>query len=121
MKADLIAPCGMNCRICKAYLRSNNPCQGCHHIEQNTPKTRVNCKLRICKERKGKFCYECTQFPCDWLKHLDYRYRTKYGMSEIENLIFIRENGMKKFLEQERKKWFFEKGVLCVHDKKYYE
>ena len=24
MKADLIAPCGMNCGICKAYLRSKN-------------------------------------------------------------------------------------------------
>ena len=121
MKADLIAPCGMNCGICRAYLRAKNPCFGCDHIEKNTPKTRVHCQLRICKERTGKFCYDCAQFPCDRLKHLDKRYRTRYGISEIENLIFIRENGIKIFLEQERKKWVSEKGVLCVHDKKYYE
>lgn len=121
MKADLIAPCGMNCGICKAYLRSNNPCLGCNQAEQNKPKTRVNCKLRICKKRTGKFCCDCTIFPCDRLIHLDFRYRTRYGMSEIENLEFIHKNGIKKFLEQERKKWIFEKGVLCVHDKNYYE
>lgn len=42
-------------------------------------------------------------------------------MSEIENLEFIRDKGIEKFLEEERKKWISEKGVLCVHDKKYYE
>jgi hypothetical protein len=26
---ELIAPCGMNCAICKAYLRQRNPCNGC--------------------------------------------------------------------------------------------
>lgn len=121
MKADLIAPCGMNCGICRAYLRSKNPCQGCNKAEQNWPKTRVHCKLRNCQKRNSKFCYDCAQFPCDRLKHLDLRYRTRYGMSEIENLEFIRDKGIEKFLEEERKKWISEKGVLCVHDKKYYE
>ena len=52
---------------------------------------------------------------------MDLRYRTRYGMSEIENLEFIRNNGIKKFLEKERNSWICEKGILCIHDKKYYK
>jgi hypothetical protein len=117
---NLIAPCGMNCGICRAHLRPKNPCHGCNYAEANKPKTRVNCRLRICGKRKGKFCGHCQEFPCDRLKHLDCRYRTKYGMSEIENLEFIRKNGIRKFVAMERKRWISAKGVLCVHDKKHY-
>jgi len=117
---NLIAPCGMNCAVCKAYLRQRNPCHGCKDIEQNKSKTRVNCKMRLCDKRTGDFCYECMEFPCDRLRHLDQRYRTRYGMSEIENLEFIRDNGIRKFLERERKKYISDKGILCVHDKKFY-
>jgi hypothetical protein len=44
-----------------------------------------------------------------------------YGMSEIENLEFIRKIGIIKFVEAERKRWISEKGIFCVHDKKYYK
>ncbi len=110
----------MNCGICKAYLREKNPCYGCNDVEQDNPKTIAHCYLRICGKHKSCFCYRCREFPCDRLKHLDKRYRTKYGMSEIENLEYIRENGIRKFVQKERKKWISKKGVFCVHDKKYY-
>jgi len=42
-------------------------------------------------------------------------------MSEIENLEYIRDKGMKKFLEKESRKWISKKGIFCVHDKKYYK
>ncbi len=29
MDVSLIAPCGMNCGICLAYLRTKNVCPGC--------------------------------------------------------------------------------------------
>lgn len=117
----LIAPCGINCGICKAYLRQINPCHGCNYVEQNRPKTRENCQIRLCEKRTGKFCYNCTEFSCDKLKKLDSRYRKKYGISEIDNLINIRDNGMELFLNIENKKWVSDKGILCVHDKKYYK
>ena len=117
---NLIAPCGMNCGICRAHLRQTNPCHGCNNAEQNKPKTRAHCRLRLCNKRKGDFCFDCIEFPCDRLRHLDDRYRTQYGMSEIENLNYIREKGIKKFLEKEREKWVCKQGVFCVHDKKYY-
>ncbi len=117
---SLIAPCGMNCAICKAFLRQHNPCHGCKNAEQNMPKTRLNCKMRLCDKRTGNYCYQCTEFPCDRLRHMDHRYRTRYGMSEIENLEFIRDNGIRKFLAREQEKYISEKGILCVHDKKHY-
>ncbi len=116
---NLIAPCGMDCGICRAYLRENNPCHSCREAEKNRPKTRANCKIRICRKRKGDFC-DCDKFPCDRLEHLDKRYRTKYGISEIENLKFIREKSIEKFIENECEKWQSPKGTLCVHDRKYY-
>ena len=117
---NLIAPCGMNCGICKAYLRDHNPCHGCNNAGLNKPKTRIHCRLRICGKRRGKFCCDCSEFPCDRLRHLDHRYRTRYGMSQLENLEFIRDNGIRKFVAAERRRWTSEKGTFCVHDKKQY-
>ena len=118
----LIAPCGMNCGLCMAYLRQNNPCHGCYYAKQNLPITRARCHMRICKKRKGKFCYTCPDFPCDRLKHLDNRYRTRYHLNEIENLEYIRDNGMKKFLAKEEKKWRCLKcgRLRCCHNGKCY-
>jgi len=116
----LIAPCGMNCAICKAHLRERNPCNGCNDAERNKPQTRSRCRLRICEKRTGTFCFECAEFPCGRLQHLDQRYRTRYGMSEIENLIFIRDHGIRKFLAHEHDRWLTAGGIFCVHDKKTY-
>jgi hypothetical protein len=117
---NLIAPCGMNCAICKAYLRQRNPCNGCRDAAQNMPPTRVTCRMRICEKRTGSFC-DCAEFPCDRLQHLDRRYQSRYGMSEIANLESIRKNGIRQFLESECKRWISDKGTLCVHDRNYYK
>ena len=120
INTNLIAPCGMNCGVCQAFLRPRNPCHGCNDAEQNKPKTRARCPLRVCDKRSGRFCCDCAEFPCDRLRRLDLRYRTRYGMSQIENLESIRDNGIRKFLKEERKRWISEEGVFCVHDRKYY-
>mgnify|MGYP001571610551 FL=1 len=52
-----------------------------------------------------RFCYECRDFSCRRLKTLDKRYRTFYHMSMIDNLEYIKEHGIKQFLEKEREKW----------------
>jgi hypothetical protein len=117
---NLIAPCGMNCGVCLAHLREKNRCQGCREAEKNKPKTRVFCKIRICRERKGNYCSDFSKFPCKRLKSLDKRYRTKYDMSEIENLELILCKGINSFVKGERKRWQSSKGLLCVHNKKYY-
>src|SRR3954452_5309094 len=40
--------------------------------------------------------------------------------AQIENLEFIKAEGIRKLVEREGKRWFSKRGVLCVHDRKYY-
>ena len=120
IKASLIAPCGMNCGICIAYLREKNKCPGCKANDINKPITRVKCRIKNCKniqKNKYKFCFECKLFPCALMNHLDERYRTKYNMSMIENLENIKELGIRKFVRNERVRWACSKcrGTICVH------
>ncbi len=121
LSEHLIAACGMNCGICRAYLRPKNPCRGCRKAEQNRPRTREHCRLRVCKKRTGRFCFSCADFPCERLKHLDKRYRTRYGMSEIENLEYVRDRGLRAFMKRETTRWVSDQGVFCVHDRQYYK
>ena len=116
----LVAPCGINCRMCLAYMRKKNVCPGCRFITDPEAKTRVKCVIKNCEHvltGGSGFCYDCEKLPCRRLKSLDKRYRTKYGMSEIENLAYIREHGIKAFVEKENKKWTCPEcsAVLCIH------
>jgi hypothetical protein len=81
----------------------------------------IKCGIRLCKKRKGEYCYKCDQFPCERLERLDKRYRERYGMSEIENLKIIKKRGIKYLLTKEQKKWVNAQGTFCVHDKKRYK
>jgi len=119
-KSYLIAPCGMNCGVCMAYLREKNACTGCRGANAYKPVTRVRCKIKNCatfRSGKAKYCFECKNFPCDVLKHLDTRYRTKYNMSMIENLKHIKNFGIRKFIKNEEMRWTCSKcgGKICVH------
>jgi len=122
--AKLIAPCGMNCRLCWGYVRKKNPCPGCLSIgSQESQKSayRAKCKIRNCEENtkgKSKYCCgRCDGFPCARLKQLDKRYRTKYGMSMIENLSMIDEFGVRHFIRNEKAKWVCPEcgEMICVH------
>jgi len=120
IEKNLIAPCGMNCGVCRAHLRDKsekNYCSGCK--SGAVYKYCQECIIRNCLERKGDFC-DCDYLPCERLKHLDKRYRTKYDMSMIDNLDEIKENSIGFFIEKQNKKYISEKGTFCVHDKKYH-
>jgi hypothetical protein len=118
-KNSLIAPCGMNCGICMAYLREKNNCPGCRATDTNKAISVKRCKIKNCQEfyRGITFCFSCVDFPCKNLKHLDKRYRTKYHMSMIENLENIKKNGIRKFIRNEKMRWSCVKcgGTICVH------
>jgi hypothetical protein len=109
MRKELIAPCGMNCGICKYHFREKNTCPSCRKLDEKTTTTRFHCIIRECKilkEKNWMFCpHKCEHYPCKRLKNLDKRYRTKYHMSMLENLSFIKEYGIDLFLEKERQKW----------------
>lgn len=120
----LIAPCGMNCRLCWGFIREKNTCPGClgnENRESKKSKYRTTCKIRNCEQiAKGKtrFCSDdCDRFPCARLRQLDKRYRTKYGMSMIENLKMIHEVGIRQFTRNEKVKWICPEcgEMICVH------
>ena len=121
IRTALIAPCGMNCRLCSAYTRDKKPCPGCRGDNSIKPKTRVTCRIKNCEKiRQGKiwFCFSCDAFPCDRLNHLDERYRTKYGMSMIDNLMHIKKFGVRHFIRNEKKRWTCSEcgQLICVHE-----
>ena len=113
-KTRLIAPCGMNCGVCQAHLRKEKKCPGCHGEDTK------NCIIKNCemvKQSQSGFCFECIKYPCKRLQQLDKRYRTKYSMSMIENLEYIKENGLSAFAEKENERWRCQicGGIICVH------
>ena len=125
MNEELIAPCGMNCGVCASHLAMKNDlkkkgigktyCAGC------LPQSK-NCHYKKQCDLLGKglvrFCYECEDFPCQRLKTLDKRYRTFYHMSMIENVEYIRDNGISRFLAREQEKWRCPEcgEVICCHN-----
>lgn len=120
MEKELIAPCGMNCRLCMAYQRVKNHCNGCWDDSGYKAKSCSGCIIKNCptiKSNKSGFCYDCENYPCKRLIQLDKRYTTKYNMSMLENLQHIKEYGMKSFLKNEEKKWTCKQcgNIICVH------
>jgi hypothetical protein len=120
MHTTLIAPCGMNCRLCHAYIRDRKVCPGCRGDDSCKAKSCVACRIKNCAkivEAGFDFCFRCDSFPCDRLKHLDKRYRTKYGMSMIDNLENIRQSGVSLFVENETQRWACPAcgEFICVH------
>jgi hypothetical protein len=108
MEAKLIAPCGMNCGVCMAYLREKDHCPGCRYLSGNIPVSISRCAVRDCETITADpsgFCGECGTFPCRRVKQLDKRYTAKYHLSMLENLRIIREQGVDALLAREAEKW----------------
>jgi hypothetical protein len=120
IKTSLIAPCGMNCGVCSGYQRTKNKCSGCNSFGLEKPNYCRSCSIKFCKQRTGsksKFCFACEQYPCKRLKNLDKRYKTKYGMSMLENLGTIKNIGIRKFVNSEKERWTCPScgNIICVH------
>jgi hypothetical protein len=118
--STLIAPCGINCRLCYAYIRVKNHCPGCRGDDTQKMKSCLACRIKNCEKLVGggfKYCYECDIFPCELVKHLDKRYRTKYAASPIANLNSIQENGIDQLVQSEEIKWTCPEcgAILCMH------
>ena len=127
---DLVAPCGMNCGICKAYLAYSrgvpykkgevSHCNGCLARNKNCAFIRKHCeKIR---KKQIRFCYQCPDMPCEPLAKIDGYYRARYGMSMVENQKALREKGMDEFLRSQAEKYKCPScgDVISVHDGKCY-
>ena len=127
---DLIAPCGMNCGICKSYLAYSrgvpaqkgkvSNCVGCRIRSKNCAFIKRDCPKKVGKQLSS--CSECGDMPCRRLAHLDQRYQEHYGMSMGENLKEIKDKGMDEFLKDQEVKYRCPKcgDVVSVHDGRCY-
>ncbi|MDY4609575.1 MAG: DUF3795 domain-containing protein [Sphaerochaetaceae bacterium] len=120
--ADVIAPCGMDCRLCVAFQRERKPCAGCLGSDMDKPKHCVQCAIKDCPEHTGGeeiHCCFCDKYPCPRLRRLDVRYRMKYGMSMVENLEEIKKSGAMAFANSNAERWTCPScgKLLCVHQK----
>ena len=122
MKAVLIAPCGNNCATCVGYFgytmsgtKRKHTCPGCRTRNKGCAFLQKHCEL-IYKD-KIEFCFECPDYPCVHLLKLQDRYTKKYDVNLIENLNFIRDHGMEKFLKSQEEKYECPNcgGTICVH------
>lgn len=52
MEPTLIAPCGINCGICRAYLREKNKCPGCRLFNAQEPVSIARCKIKNCFSKR---------------------------------------------------------------------
>ena len=127
MKTELVAPCGMNCRICIAFFgytisgkKRKMNCIGCNPSGKSCAHLKKYCEKLTKKEIE--YCYECSDFPCEQIQKLDTKYRKRFDISTIDNLRFIKENGMEKFLQQQEEKYKCPKcgEIICVHNGKCY-
>lgn len=122
---DLIAPCGMNCRLCVSYQAGlydinrqgyqKRYCPGC--IPRGKHCTFMKKTCQVITKGKARLCLECADYPCRRLKDLDARYRKRYGMSMIENLTTIKEKGILALMKDEAIKWACPScgELMCCH------
>ena len=68
------------------------------------------------------YCFECEDFPCEILEKLDKGYRERFKMSTVDNLNFIKKNGIGKFLKSQEEKYRCDEcgDIICVHNRKCY-
>jgi len=109
-RAQLIAPCGMDCGVCGAYLAYSNGvprkrgailhCVGGRARGKQCAYLKDHCAA--IKTGEVQFCYEWAEYPCERLRVLDSRYRKRYGMSLIENLDLIREASVQALIERQQ-------------------
>ena len=51
--AEMIAPCGLDCALCKRALEKVNPCPGCLGSDENKPAFCASeCGIILCRKRK---------------------------------------------------------------------
>ena len=121
---ELIAPCGLNCGLCRFYLRERKNCPGCRGGIENKSKGCITCKIKNCIDIKSKiqFCFQCKEFPCEKNKNLIKRYKTKYKVDILENFESISEKGLEKFVVDEEQKWKCSQcgGTICMHNQRCY-
>lgn len=110
-KYPTIGVCGLDCGLCpRYYTRGTSRCPGCGGPDFFNK--HPSCSFITCcvKKRKLEVCAECSDFPCSKFK-TDEEYQqlkesSSYPSCKVVmlNLEFIKEDGISKFIDQQKKR-----------------
>lgn len=65
----------------------------------------VDCGIKLCAEdKKVEFCFECKEFPCSRITAFRNDEHPHHSIV-LKNLKIIRENGVEKWLVEQKKRW----------------
>jgi hypothetical protein len=106
-----IGCCGLDCGLCpRFYTQGKSRCPGCGGPDFFNK--HPSCSFITCcaKKKNLEVCAECSDFPCSKFK-TDEEYQqlkesSSYPSNKIVmlNLNFIKEHGIKKFIDQQKKR-----------------
>lgn len=134
----MTSPCGMDCFNCPAYLANEDMnirkgiserlhmpieearCAGCRNAKGTISFQGDNepCGVFRCTSKKGiTYCYECTDFPCDYLHPYADQATTRSHNTKLFNLCLIKKMGLDQWAKKKAlnvKNTYFS-GTLKVH------
>ncbi len=106
-----IGVCGLDCGLCpRYYTKGTSRCPGCagpDFFEKHPSCSFITCCV---KKKNHEVCGECPEFPCSKFKSEQVYQQVKESSSYpsyknvLPNLNFIREKGMHRFMEQQKKR-----------------
>lgn len=113
---EMTAPCGLDCFNCIVYLANNNDemrklvsertgipfekavCKGCRGERGQCPVIPVHCHVYPCAEEKGiDFCFDCKEFPCDYLHPYADQAANLPHNTKVFNLCLIKKMGLESW------------------------
>ena len=119
----MTAPCGLACFNCVVHLAKKDKnirkrvakqfnvplekvkCPGCRKVKGKCPVISKECKVYKCAEKKGvKFCYECSDFPCDFLHPYADKGDSLPHNTKVFNLCLIKKMGLETWAKEKAKK-----------------
>lgn len=119
MEPVMFAPCGMNCTVCYKHCSHKKPCMGCLNSDQGKPEHCRKCRIKDCIKEKGmNYCYECSEYPCRWIKALEKSYKTRYHASLLENSRVVKASGLTFFMQKQKENYTCPVcgGIISIHD-----
>jgi len=116
----MTAPCGLDCFNCPVYLAKDNErlraavarnlnipvervvCRGCREENGTIGFLGMTepCNVYRCIQKKGlSFCYECSDFPCDYLHPYADKAAERPHNTKVFNLCLIKKMGLESWAE----------------------
>ncbi|HTY23803.1 MAG TPA: DUF3795 domain-containing protein [Desulfomonilaceae bacterium] len=137
---QMTSPCGLDCFNCRMYLANDDTelrtanaealglpyeeakCEGCRNaggtiafLGDTEP-----CDVFRCAAEKGvAFCYQCSDFPCDYLHPYADQASVRQHNTKLFNLCLIKKMGLEQWARTKAKsvKETYFNGKLRVHSR----